>query len=173
MNELTTAEIASLLRASAAQLRAEIEALPGEVVAWHPAPGEWCAKECIGHLIEAERRGFAGRVRYLLENDGNPALTSWDQTEVARSRHDCAADARALLDEFLAAREASVALVESLGSDDLERGGEHPEVGHLTVGEVVAEWVHHDRNHVKQVMSNSQARIWGQMGTAQRFSLPR
>ena len=31
---------------------------------WHPAPEEWCVKEVIGHLIEAERRVILTRARY-------------------------------------------------------------------------------------------------------------
>jgi hypothetical protein len=43
-------------------------------------------------------------------------------------------------------------------------------VGELTVADLLAEWVHHDRNHVKQLLANTQARVWPQMGNAQRFA---
>src|SRR5256885_14707308 len=81
-------EVAALLEAAMATLRAELGALPERVVAWHPAAGEWCAKEVVGHLIEAEQRGFAGRIRIILGAD-RPGLQTWDQTEVARARRDC------------------------------------------------------------------------------------
>jgi len=133
METLTTFSVAGLLRAGAAGIRAEIEALPEEVLAWHPQPGEWCVKECLGHIIEAERRGFAGRIRVLLEHDGDATLVSWDQTAVARERNDCDADSAQLLLEFLGLREASVSLVASLRPDDMKRGGEHPVVGHVAM----------------------------------------
>jgi hypothetical protein len=170
--ELTPRQIAALLAASAAGIGAEVEALPPSLAAWHPAPGEWCVKECLGHLIEAERRGFAGRIRFLVTSDGAPALASWDQVEVARARNDCDADLAQLLDEFAADRAASVTLVASLSESQLGRGGEHPQVGHLTVAEVVSEWVHHDRNHFKQMLGNVQECAWRQMGNARAFSLP-
>jgi hypothetical protein len=172
VNLLSAVDIARLLRASEAEIIAEVEALTDDLAAWHPAPGEWCVRQCLGHLIEAERRGFAGRIRFLLEHDDSPTLTSWDQVAVAHARHDCAADTAALLEEFSDKRAASVALVTSLQPHDLARGGEHPQVGHLTIGEIVSEWVHHDRNHFKQVLTNVQSYAWPQMGTAQRFSLP-
>ena len=172
METLTTVGVAALLRAAAAEIRAEVEALPEDVLSWHPAPGEWCVKECLGHIIEAERRGFAGRIRVLLEHDGDATLVNWDQEEVARSRHDCDADATQLLMEFLGLREASVSLVASLTPEDMERGGEHPQVGHLTVGEIVSEWIHHDRNHFKQILTNVQDFAWLSMGNARKFSLP-
>ena len=172
MNGLSIADIARLLRASEAEITAEVAALPDELVSWHPEPGEWCVNECLSHLIEAEKRGFAGRIRFLLQPNESPTLTSWDQVAVARARNDCAADSSTLLKEFGDERAASVVLVTSLDPEDLSRGSEHPQVGHLTIGEIVSEWVHHDRNHFKQMLTNVQRYAWQQMGTAQRFSLP-
>ena len=57
-----SARIADLLSASAATAVAELLAL-GDDAGWRPEPGEWSANECVGHLMEAERRGFAGRIR--------------------------------------------------------------------------------------------------------------
>src|SRR5215467_14611123 len=95
---LTPRETAELLRGALATLQAESRALPAPVLTWHPADGEWCANEVLGHLIEAERRGFAGRIRILLESD-NPQLDAWDQAAVARARRDCARDWPTLLGE--------------------------------------------------------------------------
>ena len=172
MDHLSTADIAKLLRASQAEITAEVSALSDELAGWHPAAGEWCVKECLGHLVEAERRGFAGRIRDLLEREPNSLLVPWDQVAVARARNDCAAAAGALLQEFADERAASVALVELLRPSDLELGGEHPQVGHLTVSEIANEWVHHDRNHFKQLLTNIQDFAWQQMGNARKFSLP-
>ena len=107
------AQIAALLRAGALALRAELTALPDAGLRYHPAPGAWCALEVLGHLIEAERRGFAGRIRQILA-EGAPALLGWDQDAVARERRDCERPLRPLLDEFLALREAGAALVAAL-----------------------------------------------------------
>jgi hypothetical protein len=52
----------------------------------------------------------------------------------------------------------------------MARSGRHPKVGELSVGDVVNEWIHHDRNHLKQILSNLQAYVWPQMGAAQRLS---
>jgi len=55
-------EIAALLESAVAIIRAEVEALPKAVATFHPGEAEWSVNEVIGHLIEAERRGFAGRL---------------------------------------------------------------------------------------------------------------
>jgi hypothetical protein len=147
----------------------ELEHLPDEILAWHPAPGEWCVKECVGHIVEAERRGFDGRIRTILETP-NLTFAGWDPETVARERNDCRRPATELLAEFTALRQDGVALVESLTAADLERGGTHPKVGYLRVRDILHEWLHHDRNHVRQLLANVQAYVWPAMGNAQRFS---
>jgi hypothetical protein len=168
---LAPAVVAELLRSAATGIRAEMAALPAEALAWHPAPGEWCVKDVLGHLIESEQRGFAGRIRIILAGE-RPALQGWDQDAVARARQDCAREWADVFDEFARLRDDSIGLVAGLQPEDLARGGDHPKVGFLTVGDLLHEWVHHDRNHIRQMLANVQAWAWPHMGNAQRFSLP-
>jgi hypothetical protein len=168
---LSAAEVATLLPVTIAVLRGEVGGLPERVVAWHPGPDEWCVKEVIGHLIEAERRGFSGRIRIILGAD-NPTFQSWDPPAVARARGDCAKPVAALLDELAALRQDGATLVRGLREADLDRGGQHPTVGLLRVRDLLAEWVHHDRNHLRQALANVQAYVWPAMGNSQKFSAP-
>jgi hypothetical protein len=166
---LAPREVAQLLRATTVTLATELAAAPSRVLAWHPTPGEWCAKEVIGHLIEAEGRGFAGRIRIVLASR-DPQLQTWDQNEVASARRDCARDGGGLLGELAALRQESIRLVEGLREADLARGGHHPKVGYLRIGDLLNEWVHHDRNHVRQILANVQAYVWPHMGNSRRFA---
>lgn len=140
-------QVVRLLRGTIAILEAEVAALPSAVLTWHPAPGEWCVNEVLGHLIEADRRGFGGRIRGMLVAPDAP-LVAWDQSEVARARRDCERDTHALLGELATLRGDGATLVETLQPADLARGAQHPKVGYLRVAEILQEWVHHDRNHV-------------------------
>ena len=98
-------------------------------------------------------------------------LAGWDPPAVAAARRDHERPPAELVDEFVALRADSVVLMRGLTEDDLVRSGRHPQVGELRVGELVGEWVHHDRNHVRQMLAVTQARVWDQLGNAQRFSL--
>ena len=170
---LSPARIADLLAASAATVVAELVSL-GDDGGWRPEPGEWSANECVGHLIEAERRGFAGRIRRILAADRPdiPAdLESWDPPAVAEARRDHLRPAAELAAEFEELRADGVGLVRSLTAADMPRVGIHPMVGPLRVDELLGEWVHHDRNHIRQMLAVTQARVWAQMGNARRFSL--
>jgi hypothetical protein len=168
---LRPAQVAVLLEGAAQAMQAELEAFPDGLAAWHPAPGEWCVKETLGHIIEAERRGFNGRIRSILAAY-DPVFLTWDPEAVARERGDCGRDLADVLAEFAALRSDSVALVRDLRDTDLGRGGQHPQVGYLRIGDLLHEWVHHDGNHFRQMLSNIQAFVWPQMGNAQRFSQP-
>jgi DinB family protein len=166
---LTPAEIAPLLDAAMTTLRAELGSLPERVLTAHPAPGEWCAKEVVGHLIEAERRGFAGRIRTILV-EVNPTLEGWDPDAVARARKDCSRPIAELLAELAEIRPHSAALVRGLHDADLARAALHPKVGRISISDILQEWVHHDRNHIKQALAGVQAYVWPAMGNTQRFS---
>jgi hypothetical protein len=165
---LTPAEAAALLESATTFLVSEVGHLPERILRFHPGEGEWCVKEVIGHLLEAEQRGFAGRVLAILTAD-SPHFESWDQQAVARVREDCQRDARELLGEFLGLRRAGAELVRSLRDADLGRGGHHPHVGWLTIDDVLHEWVYHDRNHLRQILANIQAFVWPALGNAQKF----
>lgn len=164
--QLSTDEVARLLESTCALVEAEMDALGDEGCRWHAREGEWCVNECVGHLIEAEKRGFTGRIRDMLA--GKP-IHSWDQAQVARDRHDCDRVSQSLWMEFMGLRHDSIALVRSLVPADLERSGVHPNVGMLRVNDLLQEWVHHDRNHTKQILAVQQERVYPHMGNAQKF----
>jgi len=164
--ELTTDQVAAYLEATCALIEAELEAL-GDDSSWHLAPTEWCANEVVGHMVEAEKRGFAGRIREIQE--GRKQTGAWDQVAVAKERNDCARLGQSLWMEFMGVRNGSIKLVRSLQPGDLGKGITHPKVGELRVRDLLQEWIHHDRNHTRQLLAIAQERVWPHMGNAQKF----
>ena len=168
---MTPDEVADLLNSSGHAFASTLEAVTPELAAWRPGPGEWCVNEVVGHVIEAERNGFAGRIRLILGAD-EPDLPTWDMPGKVRSRNDCERDPKELKEEMLALRSQSLRLIRSLRAEQISRGGSHPEVGRLTVEDLLHEWVHHDGNHLRQALANVQAYVWPHMGNTRRFSRP-
>jgi hypothetical protein len=166
---VTPAEVADVLETSGRAYVNILRSVPPDAASWRPAPNEWCANECLGHIIEAEKRGFAGRIRLILDTD-NPRLVAWDQPAVARERLDCEKRPEEMIREFEPLRRDSLVMLRALREDQLAREGAHPEVGALTVNDLIHEWVHHDGNHLRQMVANIQAYVWPKMGNAQRFS---
>jgi hypothetical protein len=168
---VTAAEVAGLLESSGHAFGSTLDAITPELASWRPSPGEWCVNEVVGHVIEAERNGFAGRVQVILGAD-EPDLPTWDRDQIIKDRNDCAHDPKELKRELLELRGESIKLVRSLRPEQMARGGLHPQVGRLTVDELLHEWVHHDGNHLRQALGNVQAYVWPHMGNTRRFTRP-
>ncbi len=166
---LTAGRASALLLASMETLQAEAEALGPEAMHWHPADGEWCLNEVVGHIMEAEERGFRGRIERIIEQPGR-MLVTWNQAKVTKERHDCEKSGVELIAELVQERDRSVRLLRSLQDDQLELSGEHPQVGELRVIDLLHEWPHHDREHVKQALSITQAYVGEHLGNAGRFA---
>jgi hypothetical protein len=128
----------------------------------------------VGHLVEADRRGFSGRIRRILAaSSGEPPIEEgWDQPSVAAARGDCSKPAAALIEELLAGRAEAAELIRSLSVEDLALTATHKVVGDVAIGELLSEWVFHDRNHLRQLLAIGQARTWPTMGNTRRFTDP-
>jgi hypothetical protein len=164
--ELAPEQVAEYLESTCALIEAELNAL-GDDSSWHFDPKEWCANQVVGHLVESEKRGFAGRIREI--QAGKPKTSSWDQEAVAKERNDCARLGQSVWMEFMGVRNDSINLVRAIRPDELGKGIEHPKAGHLTVRDLLHEWVHHDRNHTRQLLQIGQERVWPHMGNSQKF----
>jgi hypothetical protein len=168
---MTPGEVADLLESSGQAFASTLNAITPGVASWHPAPGEWCVNEVVGHVIVTEKNGFEGRIRVILGAD-EPDLPKYDRDGLQKTRDDCARDPKALAQELLEVRGRSLDLIRSLSPEQIQRGGLHPDVGRLTVADLLHEWVHHDGNHLRQALANVQAYVWPNMGNARRFSRP-
>ncbi|MDQ2913803.1 MAG: hypothetical protein M3T56_11165 [Chloroflexota bacterium] len=165
-SELTTDQVAEYLESTCALVEAELTAL-GDDSSWHFDQKEWCANEVVGHLVEAEKRGFAGRVREILA--GNAKTSSWDQVQVAKERKDCERMGQSMWMEFMGFRNDGIKLVRSLRPADFSKSIAHPMAGQVSIRDLLHEWIHHDRNHTRQLLQIGQERAWPHMGNSQKF----
>ena len=168
---LSVDEVARLLGATARMVEAELVGLGEDLAGWRPGPDEWCANEVVGHLVEADARGYAGRIRRILAAAPGvePAEPGWDEPSVAAARGDCAKSAATLVDELAASRRDAIELVLGLRPEDMARAAIHATVGRVTVGQLIEEWCVHDRVHLRQLFKSAQARAWPVMGNTRRF----
>ena len=118
---MNPAEVAEVLEASGIGIVSMLKALTPEIASWHPAQGEWCVNECVGHIIEAEKRGFAGRIRIILGAQ-DPDLPTWDRTSIAHARKDCDKKPSQLAGEIAHVRNESVELIRSLNLHPVDAG---------------------------------------------------
>ncbi len=111
-----------------------------------PQTGEWCALECLLHLIDVEKYVFPARVRAILAGEDFEAFDPIGQgTKMTDTM-----SPTALVDDYKALREDSIALVASLNPDDLNKQASHAELGVVTLENLLNEWGGHDLMHIVQ-----------------------
>jgi len=104
--------------------RAEIAALRGlsdERGVHRYAEGKWSVKEVVGHLSDAERV-FCYRLLRIARADATP-LAGFDENQWAATAPHHNRPTADVVDELLAVREATLALIRSLDEAALNRSG--------------------------------------------------
>ncbi|MEM7305574.1 MAG: DinB family protein [Planctomycetota bacterium] len=111
----------------------------------------WSAFDIVGHLIHCEETDWLPRAKILLEHGEARPFEPFDR--FAQMGAPKAATLDAELDLFAEWRARTVDELVSLdlGSAELERTGTHPELGRVTLGELISAWTTHDLVHVRQV----------------------
>ncbi|HYH82153.1 MAG TPA: DinB family protein [Longimicrobium sp.] len=85
------------------------------------AEGKWSIKEMIGHVADAERI-FAYRALRFSRGDATP-LASFDENAYVANARFAEQDFGALVDEWLAVRRATLALLRGMNADEAARRG--------------------------------------------------
>jgi hypothetical protein len=134
----------TVLDATATLLRERLGEVPADMLTRRPEPDEWSPAELLGHLWDAEIV-HAFRARLILAQDG-PDLTGYDQDAWATL-----AKPDALLEAFIALRDANIVLARSAAPDAWERWGMHAERGRTTYRLLLQTMAGHDRAHLEQL----------------------
>lgn len=124
-----------------------VEALPLDLLATPPAPGQWSALECLHHLVATEAV-FNFRLNCFLEREGQQ-FPAYDP-DAPENRYDPNKPATELVASFAQQRANSLDLISRLKPADLNRKAIHGQLGAVTLGQMLYEWVAHDLNHTIQ-----------------------
>ncbi|HET6778287.1 MAG TPA: DinB family protein [Gemmatimonadales bacterium] len=149
-----------VLRATPAVLKAWLAHLPDSWIKGNEGAETWSPYDIMGHLIHGERTDWLLRTELILTHGDSRPFVPFDR--FAQFRDSRGKSLRELLDTFADLRRENVARLESLRlkPTDLDRRGLHPELGPVTLGQLLATWVAHDLNHLGQV-----ARVMGRQYT--------
>lgn len=149
-----------VLRSTPAVLRAWLAELPPSWTHANEGPDTWSPFDIVGHLIHGERTDWMPRVELLLAHGESRPFIPFDR--FAQFRDSRGKSLAELLDTFAELRASNVARFQSLRlqPEDLDRRGRHPELGQVTLGQLLATWVAHDLNHLGQI-----ARVMGRQYT--------
>jgi len=122
------------------------EQYPNDLLRQRPKAGEWCALECLLHLIDVEKHVFPTRVRAILAGQDFPAFDPI--AEGTKMTDDMSPSA--LATEYASIRADSLTLVTTITADDLDKQATHAELGIVTLAHLLNEWAGHDLMHTVQ-----------------------
>ncbi|MCA9295191.1 MAG: DinB family protein [Phycisphaerales bacterium] len=139
-----------LLDGFPAVLWALVVGLTDDALRWRPSENDWAIIEILRHLYDEEREDFRPRLQSTLFN----ADDSWapiDPVGWAAERKYLRADLDSTLDGFQRERTLSVGWLRELADVDLNVAHEHPSLGTIRAGDLLAAWIAHDQLHLRQI----------------------
>ena len=128
--------------------------LPEEWLGEPDTAGGWTARDVVGHLISAELDDWIPRAEIILRHGTSRPFEPFDR--FAHLDRDRGVPLTALVDRFAELRAQNLVRLHELVRDDtdLERRGRHPELGEVTLGQLLATWAVHDLDHVSQAFAS-------------------
>lgn len=141
-------DVLPTLNSTPPALAALLGRLPESRLAAQPEGGGWSPREVVAHLLHGERTDWIPRARIVLQHGEEHAFEPFVR--------DAPADegaTRDLLRAFTIARRANVRALRAMGltDADLARTGRHPELGCVTLRQLLAAWAAHDLGHIRQI----------------------
>ena len=156
-------DVVAVLDRTPSVLRELLRGLPASWLESHEGEGTFGPCEVLGHLIHGERTDWVPRIALILERGDAEPFVPFDRRGYGDARRVSLGE---LLDEFEGLRRSNVAFLVglSLSASQLELRGLHPELGPVTLGQLLATWVVHDLNHVGQAVRVMSARYASAVG---------
>lgn len=111
--------------------------------------GEWTIAQNVHHLADSHMNSFI-RLKLMLTED-NPALKPYNQEAWANMVDEVNIDLENSLSILRGLHRRWVMVFESLSEADWQRTGHHPEIGDITVEDLLQTYDAHCRDHLDQI----------------------
>lgn len=113
----------------------------------------WSPYDVIGHLIHGEETDWIPRAQIILREGPSRAFEPFNrfaQFELAPDQ-----SLESLLERFTRLRQQNLATLRGMAitSEQWALRGLHPELGSVTLGQLIAAWVVHDLDHMGQIVT--------------------
>jgi len=144
-------EAIRLLEATPASLCALLEGLPVGWLHFQEDPEAWSPRTVLVHFIHNERTNWMTRARVILSDEEVRKFPSFHQLPVEGEFEDKTIGQ--LLAQFADLRAQNLSALRDLQlrPADYGREAEHPVLGTVNLGQLLATWVVHDLNHLHQI----------------------
>ena len=146
------ADATDILSRTPIVLKSMLSNLPDEWVSGNEGNQTWSAFDVLGHLIHGERTDWLPRIRMILQSGESEAFEPFDrfaQFEASKGK-----SLEELLSTFAELRADNINALKTMNltAGDLVKRGAHPELGSVTLEQLIATWVVHDLDHLAQIV---------------------
>ena len=144
-------EAVAILARTPSTLDALLRGLPVSWTLAHEGGETWSPFDVIGHLIHGEQTDWIPRAKIILTHGDARAFDRFDR--LAQFTASAGRTLPDLLDDFARLREVNLRELGALNltDADLDRLGRHPELGVVSLRQLLATWVTHDLDHIMQI----------------------
>lgn len=141
-----------ILRRTPPLLNSLLHNLPREWTLANEGPDSWSPFDVLGHLIYGEETDWIPRAKIILEDGESRPFEPFDRLAMFEKSKGTSVDD--LLTEFEQLRRDSLQQLEemNLTPELLLKRGTHPELGSVTMSQLLSAWVVHDLGHITQVV---------------------
>jgi hypothetical protein len=141
----------ALLSRTPSSLNALLRDLPQTWTLGNEGGKTWSPFDIVGHLIHGERTDWMPRARMILQHGESRAFDPFDR--LAQERESQGKSLRELLDEFARLRSENLNALGAMNlqPSDFDRRGRHPELGVVSLSQLLATWAVHDLTHLHQL----------------------
>jgi hypothetical protein len=141
-----------ILTRTPAVLEALLSDLPETLLHSREGEGTFSPFDVLGHLIHGEKTDWIPRARIILEHGESKPFEPFDRR--GHETHITSRPVTELLAEFAALRSANLATLRDLQltPHQLDATGMHPDLGRVTLAQLLATWTTHDLGHLSQIV---------------------
>ena len=169
MSRFDLAEATALLARTPRVLDAWLRGLPEPWLRATEGPDTWSPCDVVGHLLHGEETDWIARAEIIRTHGPTRAFDPFDRFAMFEKSKGMTIDD--LLDAFAEARAQNLATLQSwqLGPDDFALEGRHPELGPVTLGQLLATWTAHDLGHLRQIARTMARRYTADVGPWRQY----
>jgi hypothetical protein len=140
-----------ILKRTPAVLHALLDDLDSDWVMNNEGADTFSPYDVVGHLIHGEKTDWTPRIKMILDHGTAKSFEVFDR--FAMYEESKGKTMRQLLNEFEELRRQNIEWFKSfdLQEPEYDKKGMHPQLGEVTLGNLVATWVVHDLTHIAQI----------------------
>jgi uncharacterized damage-inducible protein DinB len=129
----------------------------------------WSAFDVVGHLIHGEQTDWIRRAEIILAQGQNLTFEPFDR--FAQFEKSKGKTLEELLETFSELRKENLEILRAwnLSDEQLNLKGIHPELGEVTLEQLLATWVVHDLNHIRQIVTILAKKYSGNVGAWKEY----